>query len=93
MEVRIRTDSHRAPRLVVVVVLALHQFQRLMGILVVESHSLLVGDVHDVGKTFVELYESHDAVVDECDELRTDAFAHHTLFLDFQRTDALRLDE
>ena len=92
-EVGVRTHPHRAPRLVVVVVLLLHQFQRFVGILVIEHHRLLVVHVDGVGEPLVELDESHDAVVDQGDELGPDAFAYQRLFLDFQRADALRLDE
>ena len=74
-------------------VLTFHQLQRLMGVLVVEAHCLAVVDIHGVGKALVELDEAHDAIVDQGDELRTDAFAHQRLLLDLQRTDALCLDK
>ncbi len=92
-EVSVRTDAHRAPCLIIVVILTFHQLQRLVGILVVKRHGLLVGDVHYIGKAFVQLDKSYDAVVDERDELRTDAFAHHALLLDLERTDPLCLDK
>ena len=92
-EVGVRTDPHAAPRLVVVMVLAFHQFQSLLGILVVQLHGLVDGDVHRVAESVVYLDESYDAVVDECNELGSDAFTHQRLFLDFQRADALGLDK
>jgi hypothetical protein len=58
------------------VVLALHQFQRFVGILVVERHGSAVVHVDCIAETMVELYESHNAVVDEGYELRADTFAH-----------------
>ena len=64
-----------------------------MGILVVEAHGFRVVDIDGICETFVELDEAHDAVVDQGDELRTDAFTHQRLLLDLQRTDALGLDK
>ena len=75
-EVRIAAYPHASPRLVVVVVLALHQFQRLVGILVVQLHGLFDADVHRVAESVVYLDESYDTVVDECNELRSDTFSH-----------------
>ena len=74
-------------------VLALHQFQSLLRVLIVQLHGLVVADVDSVAETTLQLDEPHDTVVDECDELRTDALAHQRLFLDFQRTDALGFDK
>ena len=74
-------------------VLALHQLQSLVGKLVVELHGFLVRDVDSVGKSLVELDEAYDAVVDQCDKLRTNAFAHFRFMLDLERADALGFNE
>ena len=65
-------------------VLACHELQSLAGVLVVERHGLVVGDVHAVGEALVELYEAHYAVVDERHELGAYALAHQRLLLYLQ---------
>ena len=92
-KVGIRANTHAAPSLIVVVVLAFHQLQSFVGITVVERHRVVVRHIDGVAKAFVELYQSDNAIVDEGNELRTDSLVHERLFLDFQGTDALSLDE
>ena len=92
-EIGVGADTHGAPRLVVVVVFLQHQLQGVVGVAVVERHSFVGGDVDLVDVSAFELNESHDAVVDQCDELGPDAFAHERFFLLFERAYALGLDE
>ena len=83
-KIGIGTYAHRTPRLVVVVVLPQHQFQGFLRKAVVVHHCLLGRHVNLVNISFVELYQSHDTVVDQCNELRADAFSNQRLLLDFQ---------
>ena len=70
-----------------------HELQSLVGVTVVERHGLVVGNVYRVGKAFLKLYESDDAIVDKSHKLGSYAVADQRLFLYLQRTYALSLDE
>ena len=60
--------------------------------MVVETESLVGGDIHAVGKTSRKLDKTYNAIIDKGDKLRTDALAYQRLFLNLERAYALGLD-
>ena len=92
-QVGVRADAHASPGFVVVVVLGLHQFQRLLGIAVIQFQRLLFGHVVLFGIAPFQLNEPDDAIVHNADKLRADAFIHHRHSLDFDAAYAVGLDE
>lgn len=56
---------------------------------VVERHGLVVGNVYRVGKAFLKLYESDDAIVDKSHKLGSYAVADQRLF--FISSERMRL--
>ena len=86
-------DAHVAPSLIVVVVLARHQFVCFRGDLVVQGRSFFGCQVGLVDHTELELYDAHRRIVDDADELGLNAFIHKLLCGCLQGSDSLDLDK
>lgn len=76
-QVGVGTDAHTAPRLVVVVILGIHQLFRFGDILVVEGEGLFVGDVGGIGKAFRQLDQPDHTIINNGNEFRFNPFVNH----------------
>ena len=67
-KVGIAAHTHVAPRLVIVVVLAEHQFKAFLGVAVIHLHSLCRIDVHGVHEAMLELNQPDYTIINKCDK-------------------------
>ena len=92
-QVCVGTHTHTAPSLIVVVVFGLHEGLRHRSIVVVPLDDLIDLLFGQLCVPLVKLNESHDAVVDDGDELPSDAVPHEADAFVLYGTYPIDLDE